>query len=110
MKYCTKCGAELADEAVVCPKCGCAVEGSFLAPAPAPAAEESPLQVVAKVFMLIALIVSGFALIPLCWTIPMTVHYFRATKEHIPVGIGFKVCTLLFVNLVSGICMLCENN
>ncbi len=23
MKYCTKCGAELHDEAVVCPNCGC---------------------------------------------------------------------------------------
>lgn len=26
MKYCTKCGAELHDEAVICPKCGCKVE------------------------------------------------------------------------------------
>lgn len=26
MKYCKKCGAELVDEAVICPKCGCAVE------------------------------------------------------------------------------------
>ena len=26
MKYCSKCGAELYDEAVICPKCGCAVE------------------------------------------------------------------------------------
>lgn len=25
MKYCSKCGAELVDEAVVCPKCGCNV-------------------------------------------------------------------------------------
>lgn len=25
MKYCTKCGNELLDEAVICPKCGCAV-------------------------------------------------------------------------------------
>lgn len=25
MKYCSKCGNELLDEAVVCPKCGCAV-------------------------------------------------------------------------------------
>ena len=25
MKYCSKCGFELLDEAVVCPKCGCAV-------------------------------------------------------------------------------------
>ena len=24
MKYCQKCGAELVDEAVVCPSCGCA--------------------------------------------------------------------------------------
>ena len=26
MKYCTKCGKELIDEAVVCPHCGCATE------------------------------------------------------------------------------------
>lgn len=25
MKYCSKCGNELVDEAVICPKCGCAV-------------------------------------------------------------------------------------
>ncbi|MGI6644439.1 MAG: hypothetical protein ACOX28_01545 [Bacilli bacterium] len=28
MKYCSKCGNELHDEAVICPKCGCEVEGS----------------------------------------------------------------------------------
>ena len=28
MKYCSKCGNELFDEAVVCPKCGCATEQS----------------------------------------------------------------------------------
>lgn len=28
MKYCTKCGNELLDEAVVCPRCGCEVEKS----------------------------------------------------------------------------------
>lgn len=26
MKYCKHCGAELVEEAVVCPKCGCSVE------------------------------------------------------------------------------------
>lgn len=26
MKYCSKCGNELMDEAVICPKCGCPVE------------------------------------------------------------------------------------
>ena len=27
MKYCSKCGTELVDEAIICPNCGCAVEG-----------------------------------------------------------------------------------
>ncbi len=27
MKYCEKCGNELLDEAIMCPKCGCSVEG-----------------------------------------------------------------------------------
>lgn len=26
MKYCSQCGKELVDEAVVCPNCGCAVQ------------------------------------------------------------------------------------
>ena len=26
MKYCTKCGHEINDDAVVCPNCGCAVQ------------------------------------------------------------------------------------
>lgn len=29
MKYCSKCGAELADEAIVCVKCGCPVTSSY---------------------------------------------------------------------------------
>ena len=28
MKFCTKCGTELLDEAVICTKCGCMVEGA----------------------------------------------------------------------------------
>ncbi len=28
MKYCEKCGRELLDEAVICPGCGCAVNGA----------------------------------------------------------------------------------
>jgi len=30
MKFCTHCGNELAEEAVICPKCGCAVADSNL--------------------------------------------------------------------------------
>lgn len=28
MKYCSNCGKEVADAAVVCPNCGCSVKGS----------------------------------------------------------------------------------
>ena len=28
MKFCSKCGKEIFEEAVVCPNCGCAVEGA----------------------------------------------------------------------------------
>ncbi len=29
MKYCSKCGKEIMDEAVICPGCGCAVSGMY---------------------------------------------------------------------------------
>lgn len=32
MKYCSKCGNELLDEAVICPKCGCAAGGADQVP------------------------------------------------------------------------------
>lgn len=28
MKYCSHCGSQLADEAVICPSCGCAPDGN----------------------------------------------------------------------------------
>ena len=42
-------------------------------------------------------------LLPLAWTIPMTVYLKRKLNANEPIGVGFKVCTLLFVNLVFGI-------
>lgn len=104
MKYCSKCGNEIVDEAVVCPNCGCSVETNS-----AVIADSSTLKLVAKIFMIIGCLATAWALIPLCWTIPMTIHYFRATNEHRPIGTGFKVCSLLFVNLIAGIIMLLDN-
>lgn len=46
----------------------------------------------------------------LAWTIPMFVSYNRKTKRGEQVSTAFKVCTLLFVNLIAGILMLCDNN
>ena len=30
MKYCTQCGSEINDNAVICVKCGCSVEGAVV--------------------------------------------------------------------------------
>ena len=60
--------------------------------------------------MLISCIFTGFALIPLCWTIPMTVNYWKAVKDNQPVSTAFKVCSLIFVSLIAGIVMLCDND
>lgn len=60
-----------------------------------------------KVFLIIGCIAGGFMLIPLAWCIPMTVSVFRTYNQGCDVSTGMKVCTLLFVNLVAGIIMLC---
>lgn len=108
MGYCTHCGKELNDEAVVCTECGCATEkwkDVFQRKE-----TSSALSTVAKVFMIISTVVMGIYLIPLAWCLPMTIVYFQKIKHGKPVGTGFKVCTLLFVNTISGILMLCDNN
>ena len=109
MKYCTHCGNQIDDEdAVVCTHCGCAVEKEAKSTSNS---TSEVLQTIAKVFMIIGCVASAsFFLIPLCWTIPMTLHYFNATKEKQPLSVGFKVCSLLFVSLVAGIMMLCDNS
>ncbi len=105
MKYCTHCGTQLVDDAVVCTNCGCAVEN------PSNKTEKETLRTIAKIFMVLGCVCSASALlIPLCWTIPMTVHYWNAVKNNTPVSIGFKICSLIFVNLVAGVLMLCDND
>ena len=106
MKYCTHCGKELLDDAVICPGCGCKAETT----SSSPIIEEEDKKVFAliiKIFMVIGCIATGWSLIPLLWTIPMTVHVFKKLDAREPIGVGFKICTLLFVNLVAGIMLLC---
>jgi uncharacterized membrane protein YvbJ len=111
MKYCTHCGTELNDEAVVCPSCGCPTDlynansGSNINTN----SNNSGLATTAKVFMVIGCVISAFYwIIPLAWTIPMTVIYFKKIKNGEQISTAFKVCSLLFVSLVAGILMLCD--
>ena len=111
MKYCTHCGAEILDEAVICPKCGCSVNGtSNTTNTTGEKKNLSGLKLAAFILMLLSTIACGFAIIPLAWCIPMTVSYYKNATEGRPVSVGFKVCSLLFVNLIAGVLMLCDSD
>ena len=46
-------------------------------------------------------------LIPLCWVIPMTIKIHNSLKNGEKLSTAFKVCTLIFANIISGILLLC---
>lgn len=75
----------------------------------APAPQVSGLATAAKILMIISTVVMGLYIVPMAWCLPMTISYCKKLKTGQPVGIGFKICTLLFVNTISGILMLCDN-
>lgn len=175
MKYCSKCGKELPDEAKFCTDCGesCDKNEEYAKSRNAGSAnvngnefysgnangynvcgnmngnnngyngnynygyngygqnannqssKSSGLKTAAKVFMIISCAMCGVlflaniylgivaalsCLVPLFWQLPMTIVYFEKLKNGERVGTGFKVCSLLFVSLVAGILMLCDND
>ena len=106
MKFCTKCGNELMDEAVICTKCGCSTT-----PLPTPNEnKKNCLSSIAKVFMIISTVFLGLYLIPLAWCLPMTIIYSNKIKKGKTVSTSFKICCLLFVSTIAGIIMLCDKD
>ena len=69
---------------------------------------DSTLRLIAFIFNLISTITASWALIPLAWMIPMTVISWKIYKGTRPNTTAFGVCTLIFVNLVGGILLLCS--
>ena len=67
------------------------------------------MKLAAFILSLIATISYGVLIIPLFWCIPMTVHIYKAYKGETDIGVGFKVCELLFVSLIAGILLLVDN-
>lgn len=64
------------------------------------------MRMVAFVLNLLSTIAFGILIIPLAWMIPMTVHSWGLYKGTERNTIAFGVCTLLFLNLISGILLL----
>lgn len=68
--------------------------------------KNSGLLLAAFILNLVTTIICGIFIIPLAWMIPMTVHSYGIYKGTKPNTTGFAVCTLLFLDLISGILML----
>lgn len=67
---------------------------------------EQLLRLVAFIFSVTTLVSVGWLIIPLAWMIPMTIiswGIYKGTKRN---TVAFAVCTLIFVNVVSGILLL----
>lgn len=55
----------------------------------------------------IFLISAAVAIVYLLWPIPMTISLCIKIKKGKPISTSFKVCTLLFINILAGILLLC---
>lgn len=132
MRFCSHCGKELKSDDRYCPNCGYRVEefnSKENQPHPYQQSNyqqisnmqthnisqktnsEDSLVIICKIFMVLCCIALGCSFfISLAWTIPMTVHYWECIEKNKKLSTGFKVCALLFMGLIPGILMLCDNN
>ena len=103
MKNCNHCGKELLDEAVICPHCGCSVAELTATQ------DNSKMITLIRAFMIVGCVLTsiyGF-LVPLFWTLPMTLKLLKMLDNKEPISMAFKICTLLFVSVITGILLLC---
>lgn len=133
--YCKNCGSELTDGAEYCSNCGTKVTETYQSSTISNTTttdlnKKTGLHIGAFVFMVISIFsVCGSALtiwasniylentgymifstlVSLAWIIPMTIKVYRV-KSTTELTMGFKICTLLFVNVIAGILLICDSN
>ena len=84
-------------------------------PVPAQAAsypmtkQDETLRLINGILCILSCIAICWAVIPLAWAIPMTVHSWGIYKGTKPNTTAFGVCTLIFVNIIGGILLLVSN-
>lgn len=107
MRFCSKCGKEILDEAVICPGCGCNVALDVKKPANG---GKDGLAIAGKIFLILGCISQGWLLLPLAWCLPITISICGKMKRGEPIGVGLKICSMIFVNLIGGILLLCRSD
>lgn len=98
--YCRKCGSEIFDEAVVCPKCGCPTQAATKSNS-----KSSGKITAAKIFIILSAIFGIFLLF-----IPTIVGCFAISKLDTAKSKNdittMAIMTLIFCNTIAGILML----
>lgn len=64
----------------------------------------------AEIVKTVVIVCAVFGLIPLCWRLPMSKKILKAMKNGTTLSTGFKICTLIFVNVILGIVLLCQKD
>ena len=103
MKSCNQCNTMLADDVKMCPNCGCNVATS------AATQQNTKMVALVRAFMIVGCVLTsvyGF-FVPICWTLPMTLTLLKKLDRNEPIGMAFKICTLLFCSTIAGILLLC---
>lgn len=114
-KFCSFCGTKMKSNENICRKCGYASvkenkEEYTYYKNNIYYSSVSATAIIVKVFMIISCVIKGIFIFPLAWCIPMTVYAFRKINEKEEFSLAFKICTLIFVDLVSGIIMLADED
>ena len=71
--------------------------------------QDRTLRLIAFILNIVSCVCAAWAIIPLAWMVPMTIYSWSLYKGKRPNTTAFGVCTLIFVNLVSGILLLVSN-
>ena len=110
MKFCQSYGAEIHENAVICVKCGCAIPSERVIYKE----RNNTLLNISKIFLILSSIIcfilslfTGIFIIPFAWCLTITIMICNRIKQGKPIGIVLKICALLFVNIISGILLLC---
>ena len=117
--YCHHCGREVENGNKFCPQCG-ALQDRYSEDDRYEEAEvvdsskkdkvaseaQTGLDLAIKILMIIPTVACGFLLIPLIWMVPMTMHAFKQAEKNEPYGIGFSICSLIFVDPIAGVLMI----
>ena len=104
MKFCTHCGNEVNDDAVICVKCGCAISKEKVDEVTSKKDEtKTTMCLIAFILNILSTISLGAFIIPLAWCIPMTIRSYKMYKGEKEITTDFGVCELIFLNTISGI-------